>query len=48
LVWTGLLLSRTVTAKLNVPLVVGVPDRTPLPTASVNPVGRLPEVIDQL
>jgi hypothetical protein len=47
-VCTGLLLSLTVTVKLKVPVAVGVPEMTPLPPASVNPAGRLPEVIDQV
>ena len=45
---TGLLLSRAVTARLNVPLAVGVPEITPLPADSDNPAGRLPELIDQV
>lgn len=47
-VWTGLLLSLTVTVKLNFPLAVGVPAMAPLPDASLNPAGRLPDVIDQV
>jgi hypothetical protein len=47
-VCTGLLLSLTATVKLNVPLAVGVPEITPLLELSVNPAGRLPELIDQV
>jgi hypothetical protein len=47
LVCTGLLLSLTFAVKVNVPLAVGVPEITPLPADSVNPAGRLPELIDQ-
>lgn len=39
--------SETVTANVAVPLVVGVPEMTP-PAESVRPVGRLPDVIDQV
>jgi len=46
-VCTGLLLSVTLTVKLEVPLLVGVPEMTPV-DASVRPAGRLPEVIDQV
>jgi hypothetical protein len=48
LVWTGVLLSLTVAVKAKFPLVVGVPEITPLPAARVSPLGRLPEVIDQV
>ena len=47
-VWVGLLLSLTVAVKVNVPLVVGIPEISPLPAAKVKPVGRLPNVIDQV
>jgi hypothetical protein len=33
--------------KANVPLAVGVPAMMPVDGASVSPVGRLPDVIDQ-
>jgi hypothetical protein len=39
--------SETVTANVDVPLAVGVPEMTP-PDESVSPAGRLPEVIDQV
>jgi hypothetical protein len=41
----GLPLSLTDAVKLKVPLAVGVPEIAPA-TESVNPAGRLPEVID--
>jgi hypothetical protein len=44
----GLSASVTVAVKLDVPLVVGVPETTPVVVARVNPAGKLPEVIDQL
>jgi hypothetical protein len=47
LVCTGLPLSLTLTVKVDVPLAVGFPEITP-PELSVNPAGRLPEVIDHL
>jgi hypothetical protein len=47
-VWVGLLRSLTVAVKVNVPLVVGIPEMSPLPAANVKPVGRLPNVIDQV
>jgi hypothetical protein len=47
-VWAGLLVSVTVAVKAKVPLAVGVPEMTPLPTARVKPVGRLPLVIDHV
>jgi hypothetical protein len=47
-VWAGLLLSVTDAVKANVPLAVGVPEITPLPAATVKPVGRLPLVIDHV
>ena len=39
--------SVTFAVKLNVPLVVGAPEITPL-VASVNPVGNVPEMLIQL
>jgi hypothetical protein len=39
--------SDTVTANVDVPLALGVPEITPV-AESVSPAGRLPEVIDQL
>jgi hypothetical protein len=47
-VWTGAPLSLTVAVKLDVPLVVGVPEMMPVVAASVSPAGRLPEVMDQV
>jgi hypothetical protein len=47
-VCAGLPLSLTVTVKLKVPLVFGVPEITPLPAARLSPEGRLPEVTDQV
>ena len=47
-VWTGLLWSVTVAVKLNVPVVVGTPEITPVPAASVSPAGRLPRVTDHV
>jgi hypothetical protein len=44
----GLSASVTVAVKLDVPLVVGVPEITPLLGARLSPAGRLPEVIDHL
>ncbi len=38
----------TAAVKVNVPLTLGVPERTPLPADRVIPVGKLPAVIDQL
>jgi hypothetical protein len=46
-VCAGLLESVAVTAKLYEPLVVGVPEIAPL-LARLSPVGRLPEVTDQV
>lgn len=46
-VCTGFPLSLTVAVKLDVPLVTGIPEIIPVVGARVNPVGRLPEVIDQ-
>jgi hypothetical protein len=48
LVWTGEPLSLTIAVKLDVPLVVGVPEMIPVVAAKVSPAGRLPEVIDQV
>ena len=45
---TGLLLSVTVAVKVEVPLVVGVPEITPVEEASVSPAGSLPDVIDHV
>jgi hypothetical protein len=53
LLWTGLLLSVTVTVsvtvavKLNVPETVGAPEMVPL-LARVRPAGKLPELTVQL
>ena len=47
-VCTGLLLSVTLTVKVNAPLAVGVPDITPSEAARPKPAGKLPEVIDQM
>ena len=47
-VCSGLLLSLTVTVKLDVPLTVGVPEITPVVAACVSPAGRPPEVIDHV
>jgi hypothetical protein len=41
-------LSDTLAVKLDVPVVVGVPDIVPVVAARVNPDGRVPDVIDQL
>lgn len=46
--WTGLLLSFTVAVKLEVPFEAGVPEITPVVAASVNPEGKLPDVIDHV
>jgi hypothetical protein len=46
-VCTGFPLSLTVAVKLDVPLVAGIPEIIPVLGARVNPVGRLPDVIDQ-
>ncbi len=40
--------SVTLTVKLDVPLFVVVPEITPVELFSVNPLGRLPEIIDQV
>ena len=47
-VWTGLLASVAKAVNENVPLVVGVPEITPLPDANVNPFGKLPVWIDHV
>ena len=47
-VCTGLPLSLTATVKLKVPLVVGVPEITPLEAARVSPAGKLPALIDHV
>ena len=47
-VWAGLLLSVTVTVKLELPVEFGVPEITPVVAASVNPAGRPPDAIDQV
>ena len=39
--------SVAVTVKVELPAVVGVPERTPVPAASVSPAGSVPDVIDQ-
>jgi hypothetical protein len=46
-VWAGLLLSRTLAVKAEVPLAVGVPEITPA-VDKAKPAGRLPEPTDQL
>jgi hypothetical protein len=48
LVCAGLLLSVTVTVKVEDPLAVGVPAIIPVDDARVTPAGRLPELIDQV
>ena len=47
-VWTGEPLSETCAVKVNVPLDVGVPEIVPVVAACVRPLGKLPEVIDQV
>lgn len=42
------LVSVTCTVKLLVPLTVGTPEMTPVPAASVNPVGAAPVVMDHV
>jgi hypothetical protein len=44
----GLPLSVTATVNLEVPAVVAVPEIVPVVAANAKPMGRLPEVIDQL
>ena len=41
-------MSATVAVKLYVPLVVGVPDMTPVAAAIVSPSGRAPAVMDHV
>jgi hypothetical protein len=48
LLWTGLLLSRTVAVKAKVPLAVGVPEMTPLLADNTSPAGRFPEDTDHV
>ena len=48
LVCAGLPASATVAVKLNVPVAVGVPEIIPVVAARLRPVGRLPEVKDQV
>jgi hypothetical protein len=38
----------TLAVKLNVPIAVGVPEMTPVPPASVRPVGKAPLSSDQV
>ena len=40
--------SETVAVKVTVPLAVGVPERRPVAGARLNPLGRLPLVMDQV
>lgn len=47
LVCAGLSASATVAVKLDVPLVVGVPEIKPVLEDRLSPAGRLPEVMDQ-
>ena len=47
-VCAGLLLSVTLTVKLEVPLPVGVPEITPVDDDRLRPAGRLPEATDQV
>jgi hypothetical protein len=47
-VWAGLDESVTLKDKLAVPTAVGVPEMTPLLGAKLRPVGRVPEVMDQV
>jgi len=44
----GLDESETLAVKVTVPLVVGVPETRPEVGARLNPLGRLPPVIDQV
>lgn len=46
--WAGLLLSVTVAVKLEVPVVLGVPEIAPVVAARVSPAGRLPALIDHV
>jgi hypothetical protein len=43
----GLPLSATVATKVDVPLVAGTPEMTPVDGVRVRPAGRLPDEIDQ-
>jgi hypothetical protein len=47
-VWAGLPLSVTVAVKVEVPLVVGVPEIMPVDGAKFTPAGSLPDVMDQV
>jgi hypothetical protein len=47
-VWAGLLLSVTITVKLDVPVTDGVPEITPVVADMVNPAGRLPDGMDHV
>jgi hypothetical protein len=47
-VWAGLPESVTWTVKLKAPVVVGVPEMTPVPLLSPRPVGSEPLVIDHV
>ena len=40
--------SFTCTVKVEVPALVGVPEITPVELAKLSPVGRLPDVTDQV
>jgi hypothetical protein len=40
--------SFTCTVKVDVPVVVGVPEITPVELVKLNPAGRLPDVTDQV
>ena len=44
----ALLASVTLTVKLEVPAVVGVPDTTPVDAVSVRPAGSVPELIEKV
>ena len=48
LLCTGFEASVTVAVKFAVPLTVGVPEMTPVEGERARPVGRLPEVMDQV
>jgi len=45
---TGMLPSVTVAVKVEVPLVVGVPEIAPVEDVRVSPAGSVPEVIDHM
>jgi hypothetical protein len=47
-VCAGVSVSMTVAVRLKVPLAVGVPETMPVAAPRLSPVGRAPEVIDQL